>query len=138
MNNYLENKLSEELKCILKAFFPWNKSLAHDYKMHYRVIAYKIENSSQCLPLKYEFYKIPSYLLESLEYYLRLKYPNNELTKKIHALSYLIETKKESFDEYFLVKNNRLNSWIKISLLPFEMLTKITIGFIVCKRYNIV
>jgi hypothetical protein len=136
----IQNKYNhkEEFMYIWKAFFFNDQDIPEKVLLHYESILLKINSSKFCTPLNIELLSIPNQYLEPLEYYLRFKKPQNQLTKKVHAISYLVEANRESYDKFFLERTSLLKCYTKMLLIPIEMLLKLVIGFVICKRYQVV
>lgn len=129
---------SGEIANLIKAFFPWHDETCTVFEERYLQVLAKIATKPNLIRLKTEIIDIRWKHLESLEYFLRFKSSNNELTLRLHSLSYFVEVDKNSFDKFFNQKSSMLHAWLKLSIIPFEMAYKLTTGYFLSKRYGIV
>lgn len=76
--------------------------------------------------------------IEAIEYFLRLKKNNNILTKKLHILSYLIESNRDYNALFINDKNKFVTGFMVLVYYSFRSCFLLLKGFYQCKRYQLV
>lgn len=76
--------------------------------------------------------------VEAIEFYLRIKFRNNVLTKKIHAVLYLVEVRGEFFDEFHVEKNSLISGFFSLVFYTVRSIYKFFKGKIQVKFYGII
>ncbi len=130
-----EENLTREVEYIFKNLFP-KKELTQDIKIQYTLFGNKLCNTGNNVKIR----KIIDHKLdvEAIEFFLRIRDRENILTQKIHALIYLIEVKKDFYDEFYVEKDFLLKGLFTLIYFTLRSIYKFFKGFIQVRLYGII
>ena len=135
---WLINNLAE-IEYLFENLFA-DKKLPLEVKNQYLDFSNTLLSDDSSDNLKVNIQKIIEYKLdvEAIEYYLRIKFQNNILSKKIHALLYLVEVRGEFFDDFHVKKNSFVTGFFALASYTLRSLYKFFKGMMLVKYYGII
>jgi hypothetical protein len=76
--------------------------------------------------------------VEAIEFFLRLKNRNNLLTQKLHALTYLVEVRKDFYEDFYLEKDSFFRGFLSLVYFTLRSIFKFIKGSAQVKIYGII
>jgi hypothetical protein len=76
--------------------------------------------------------------VEAIEFFLRLRNRNNILTQKMHALIYLIEVKKDFYEDFYLEKDSFFKGFSNLASFAMRSIYKLVKEFLLVRIYGLV
>ena len=124
-----------EIEYIFESLFA-GKHLPQDVKNHYIEFNAGLMKEGPAIDMQTILkYKLD---IEAIEFYLRIKFRNNVLTKKLHGLLYLIEVKGDFFDDFHVEKNSLVTGFLNLSFYTVRSIYKFLKGQMLVKFYGII
>ena len=97
-----------------------------------------LKDTSKVTPVKIDSILERSLDVEAIEFALRLKDPQNLLTKKLLILCYLAESRSAYFSTFVNEEHQPARAFIKLSLTTFRSVYKLLKGHLLIRIYDIV